>query len=167
MSKAEVTDLLYQHQIHRRYCRSLRKLGSRYALPITRRFKHHCTLVREIWPRRHQRTCSANGIRFPSMATVLASMAVGSRLVRPFQLRHTATRIYYITKNTSSTQSSGANRHTFLNTAWCILPAQTIDSTLPVHLSYFPITLPHVRIHTHRRTRLERTGKHLPRSNSW
>ena len=167
MSKVQVTDLLNQRQIHRRYGRDLCKLGSRYTLPITRRFKHHCTLVRKIWPQRCQRICSAHGIRFPSVATVLASMAVVSRLVSPFQLRHTATRTYHITQNTSSTQSSGANRHTFLDTASCILLAQTIHSTLPIHLSHLPVILPHVQIPTHGRTRLERTGKHLLRSNSW
>ena len=101
------------------------------------------------------------------MATVLASMAVVSRLVRPFQLRHAATRTYHITKNMSSMQSSGANGHTFLDTALCILLVQTIDSTLSVHLSYFTVILPHVQIPTHGRTRLEQPSKHLLRSNSW
>ena len=101
------------------------------------------------------------------MATVLASIAVVCRLVRPFQLRHTATWIYHFTKNMSSMQSSGANRHTFLDTALCILLAQTIDSTLPVYLSYFPVILPHIRIPTHGGTRLEWIGKHLLRRNSW
>ena len=142
MSKVQVTNLLNQRQIHRRYGRDLCKLGSRYTLPITCRFKHHCTLVRKIWSQRSQRICSAHGIRFPSVATVLASMAVVSRLVSPFQLRHTATWTYHITQNMSSMQSSGANRHTFLDTASCILLAQTIYSTLPVHLSYFPVILP-------------------------
>ena len=138
MSKVEVTDLLYQRQIHRRYCRDLCKLGSRYALPIAHRLKHHCTLVREIRPQKCQRICSVKGVGFPSVATVLASMAVVSRLVSPFQLRHTATRTYHITKNMSSTQSSGANRHTFCDTASRILFLQTIRSTLAVHLSTFP-----------------------------
>ena len=101
------------------------------------------------------------------MATVLASMAVVSRLVSPFQLRHTATWTYYITQDTSSTQSSGANRHTFLDTASCILLAQTINSMHPIHLSHLPVILPHVRITTHGKKRLERPSKHLLRSNSW
>ena len=78
------------------------------------------------------------------MVTVLASMAVVSRLVRHFQLRYTATRTYYITKNISSTQSSGANRHTFLDTASYILFLQTIHSMLPIHLGNLTDTLPHV-----------------------
>ena len=167
MSKVEVTNLFNQRQIHRRYGRDLRKLRSRYTLPVMRRFKHHCTLVRKIWPQRSQRIRSAHSIRFPSVATVLASMAVVSRLVSPFQLRHTATRTYHITQNTSSTQSSGANRHAFLDTASYILFAQTIHSMLPIHLSHLPVILPHVRITTHGRTGLKRTGKHLLRSNSW
>ena len=144
MSKVEVTDLLYQRHIHRRYCCNLCKLGIRYALPIAGRFEHHSTLVREIWPQRRQQICSAYGIRFPSVATVLASMALVSRLVSPFQLRYTATRTYHITKNMSNMQSSGANRHTFLDIASCILLAQTIHSMLPVHLSNFTVILPHV-----------------------
>ena len=151
MSKGQVTDLLNQRQIHRRYGHDLCKLGSRYTLPIMCQFKHRCTLVKKIRPQRCQRICSTNGIRFPSVATVLASMAVVSRLVSPFQLRHTATRTYHFTKNTSSTQSSGANRHTFLDTASCILLVQKINSALPVHLSYFPIILPHVRIPTQKK----------------
>ena len=167
MSKVQVTDLLYQRQIHRRYGHNLHKLRSRYTLPVMHRFKYHCTLVKKIWPQRCQRICSAHGIRFPSVATVLASMAVVSRLVSPFQLRHTATRTYHIAKNTSSMQSSGSNRQTFLNTASCILFPQTIHSTLPVHLSNFTVILPHVRIPTHGRIRLKWTGKHLLRSKSW
>ena len=101
------------------------------------------------------------------MATVLTGMTVVSRLVSRFQLRHTATRTYHVTQNTSSTQSSGANRHAFLDTASYILLAQTINSMLPIHLSHLPTILPHVRITTHRRTGLKRTGKHLLRSSSW
>ena len=144
MSKMQVTDLLNQRQIHWRYGRDLCKLGSRYSLPIKHQFKYHCTLVRNIWPQRRQRIRSAHGIRFPSMATVLASMAVVNRLVSPFQLRHTTTWTYHITQNTSSMQSSGANRHTFLDTAICILLAQTIRSMLPIHFSHLPVILPHI-----------------------
>ena len=97
----------------------------------------------------------------------LQAWQLSAGLSAAFQLRHTATRTYHVTQNTSSTQSSGANRHAFLDTASYILLAQTIYSTLPIHLSHLPTILPHVRITTHGRTGLKRTGKHLLRSNSW
>ena len=166
MSKIQVTDLLNQRQIHRRYGCDLCKLGSRYTLPITPiQTPLHLSQIDTASEMPADSQCKRYQI--PKHGHSACKHGSCQQACQPFQLRHTATWTYHFTKNTSSTQSSGANRHTFLDTALCILFPQTIDGMLPIHLSYFPVILPHIQIPTHGRIRVEQPGKHLLRSNSW
>ena len=85
MRKVEVTHLLDQCQIHRRYARNLLKLLGRYALPSTRRFEHHSPFQGQIRMQQCQWISSATMFHFPGVLTTLADVGFAIRLLRPFQ----------------------------------------------------------------------------------
>ena len=167
MRKVEVAHLLYQRQIHRRYSRDLVKLLGRYALPSASRFEHHSPFRRQIRMQRCQRISNTTVFRFPGVLTTLADMGFAIRPLRPFQQRHTTRRTYHLTQLAASTKSRRTKLNTLLHGTTCILSSQAINSTLPIHLSNPARIFPHLRITTHQRTRLERSGKNFLRGYSW
>ena len=149
MHKVEVTHLLDQCQIHRRYTRNLLKLLGRYALPSTCRFEHHSPLRGQIQMQQCQQISNATVFPFPGVLTTLADMWFAIRPLRPFQQRHTTRRTYHLTQLAASTKSRRTKLNTLLHHTPCILSLQAVNSTLPIHFCDPTGILPHLRITTH------------------
>ena len=104
---------------------------------------------------------------FPGVLTTLADIWFAIRPLRPFQQRHTTRRTYRLAQLAASTKSRRTKLNTLLHGTTCVLSSQAINSTLPIHFGNPARIFPHLRITTHQRTRLERSGKNFLQGYSW
>ena len=99
------------------------------------------------------------------MRTTLEDVVFAITLLRLFQQCFTTGSTYYITQLAASMRSRRTKLNTLIHHTPCILSLQAVNSTLPIHFCDPTRIFPHLRITTHQRTRLERGGKNLLRSN--